>query len=106
MNESEFNHAVDAQLVAIEHAIETSGADIDFDTVGGILTLEFANGSKIIINRQTPTRQIWVATRGGGYHFDYTGEGWVDERSGQGLMALLSRAASEQAEEAVELGSD
>lgn len=103
MNESEFNHAVDAQLIAIEEAIEASGADIDFDTVSGILTLEFANGSKIIINRQTPARQIWVATRSGGYHFDLKGESWVDDRSGEDLMERLSRAASEQAGEPVVL---
>ena len=32
-------------------------------STGGVLTLSFADNSKIIINRQTPLRQVWVATR-------------------------------------------
>jgi len=39
MNESEFNQQIDDLLMEIEDAIEESGADIDYETVAGILTL-------------------------------------------------------------------
>jgi len=71
MDESVFHERVDDLLLAIEDAVEDSGADIDYETAGGILTLRFADGSQIIVNRQTPVRQVWVATRSGGFHFDY-----------------------------------
>ncbi len=71
MNESQFNQLAEETMIAIEEAVENSGADIDFDNAGDILTLEFANGSQIIINKQTPLSQIWVAAKSGGYHFDY-----------------------------------
>ena len=56
MDESEFNQRVDDILEQIEDAIEATGADIDYETAGGILTLSFEDDSKIIINRQTPVR--------------------------------------------------
>ena len=39
----------DATLIAIEDAVETLDLDIDLETSGGILTLTFPNGSKVII---------------------------------------------------------
>ena len=49
MNESEFDRLADEAIAAIEEAIDDSGADIDYDTAGGILTLEFGDGSQIIV---------------------------------------------------------
>jgi CyaY protein len=106
IDESRFNQLAEATMSAIEEAIETSGADIDYDTISDILTLEFTNGSQIIINKQGPTRQLWVAAKSGGYHFDYdvARERWVlDSDPSQELFACLSRYCSEQAGEPVEL---
>jgi len=105
MDESEFNQRVDDILVQIEDAIEDSGADIDYETAGGVLTLSFEDDSKIIINRQTPVRQIWVATRQGGFHFVYNDDmdQWQLERDEQNLFAALSQFCSDQAGESIEL---
>jgi CyaY protein len=105
MDESEFNQRVDDILVQIEDAIEACEADIDYETAGDILTLEFEDGSKIIINRQTPVRQIWVATRQGGFHFDYDPETdrWRLQDGDLELFEALSRYCSEQAGEPVRL---
>lgn len=103
MNESEFDERAEATLLAIEHALEQQAPDIDFESEAGILTLEFANRSKIIINRQLATREIWVAARSGGYHCRAEGEGWRCQTTGETLPALLSRVCSEQAGEAVQL---
>ena len=105
MDESEFNQTIDDLLTSIEDIIDESGADIDFETAGGILTLSFEDGSKIIINRQTPLRQIWVATRSGGFHFDFDApsEQWREDKTGAELMAELSRHCSTSLGEAVVL---
>ncbi len=100
MDESEFNQKVDELLAAIEdtidEVIEDKDLEIDFETAGGILTLQFEDDSKIIINRQTPLRQIWVATRSGGFHFDFEPEKdqWREEKTGAELFAELSRYCS------------
>ena len=92
MTESEFNQRVDDILEQIENAIDESGADIDYETAGGILTLTFENDTRIIINRQTPVSQIWVATKLGGFHFDYhaDSDSWVKDDDGTELFAALS----------------
>lgn len=106
MNESDFNQLAEDTMVAIEEAIDECGVDIDYDTAGGILTLEFANGSQIIVNKQTPLTQIWVAAQSGGFHFDYDADGecWRLQGGGDELFNCLGRYCSEQAGEQVELG--
>lgn len=94
--ESVFHARVDAVLESIERAVEAGDADIDTEVNSGILTLEFDNGSKIIVNRQTPNRELWVAAKSGGFHFRFDGAAWRDTRSGEPLPALLSRVISEQ----------
>ena len=105
MYESEFNDLAEDAMLAIEEAIDESGADIDYDSAGGILTLEFENGSQIIINKQTPLSQIWVAAKSGGFHFDYdaANERWCLEGSDRELMDCLSEYCSQQAGEPVSL---
>lgn len=105
MDESEFNQRVDDILVQIEDAIEEAGANIDYETAGGILTLSFEDDSKIIINRQTPVRQIWVAARQGGFHFVYNDDAdqWQLEGGEQELFTALSQYCSEQAGEPIEI---
>ena len=107
MNESEFNDVVDDLLVEIEDVIEEAGeemgVDIDYETTSGILTLEFTNGSQIIINRHAPLSQIWVASKSGGFHFDFDSDKkqWIC--SGVELYAALSEYCSEQAGQAIKL---
>jgi len=104
MDDREFNGLADAALTRIEAAVEASGAAVDFELqAGGVLELEFADGSKIIVNRHGVAREIWVAARSGGFHFRWEGLAWCDTRDGEELMAKLSRLVSQQAGEDVKL---
>lgn len=103
MNTGEFNQRVDDTLSAIEDALDNCDADLDWDFAGGILTIECENGSQVIINRQEPTQQIWLAARSGGYHFDYHRDEDCWKQNELELMALLSQALSEQSGETVEI---
>ena len=102
MDEREFMAAADAELARIEAALEAASmsgvADFDFETKpGGVIEIEFGNGSKIIVNRHGVAREIWVAARSGGYHFRPDGGRWLGTRDGEELLAALSRTVSEQA---------
>jgi len=104
MTQSEFDSLADAMLERIARAVEESGADCDCEPKGsGVLELEFADGSRIVVNRHTAARQIWVAARSGGYHFQWDGSDWVDTREGGELLAALSKLVSEQSNRAVVL---
>ena len=102
MEEREFITAADDELARIETALETASesgvADFDFETKpGGVIEVEFENGSKIILNRHVAAREIWLAAKSGGYHFRPEGGRWLGTRDGEELMQALSRTLSEQA---------
>ena len=103
MNPGEFNEKIDDMLSTIEDALDDCETDLDWDLVGGVLTIECENGSQVIINRQEPTLQIWVAARSGGYHFDYHQDGDCWKQDELELFTLLNQALSEQSGENVTL---
>jgi len=104
MEDKEFNALAEQTLSRIEEALERSGADLDFELqAGGILEIEFANGSKIIVNRHAIAKEIWVAARSGGFHFHWQNQQWIDTRDGSELFAKLTILASEQAGQAISL---
>lgn len=104
MDDKEFNTLAEATLARIDAALEASGADIDCQlAAGGVLEIEFDDGSKIIINRHGVAREIWVAARSGGFHFRWDGTAWRDTRDAVELMEKLSTVASQQAGETIEL---
>jgi len=97
MEEREFETRAAQALAAIEQALEAAELDADFELKdGGILEIEFADGAKIIVNRHSAAREIWVAARSGGFHFRWDGEAWRDTRDGAELFAALSRLVSQQ----------
>ncbi len=100
MTESEFHRAVDAVLARIEEAAGEADA-LDADLEGGILTVECPDASRIIVNRQTPNREIWVAAKSGGFHFAWREGAWRDTRSGEDLYACIARLVAAQGGESV-----
>lgn len=104
MNEAEFNALAEAELRKIERALDACAAGTDYEVQpGGVLELEFEDGSKIIINRHSAAREIWVAAKSGGFHFRYESGRWVGTRDGVELFEALSRMASAQSGAPVEL---
>ena len=103
MTESEFLERAEACLDAIEAALEDSAIDCDLERHGAVLNVELADGSKIVVNSQTPMRQLWVAARSGGFHYAWDGGAWRDTRDGSELFAALSRIVSAQGGHAVVL---
>jgi CyaY protein len=104
MDDSEFNALAEQVLARIDAGLEASDADLDFELApGGVLEIEFADRSKIIVNRHGVAKEIWVAARAGGFHFRWDGAAWRDTRDNAELMEKLSALASQQAGEAVVL---
>jgi CyaY protein len=104
MDEREFETRAAQALAAVEQALEAAELDADFELKeGGILEIEFEDGSKIIINRHGAAREIWVAARAGGFHFRWQGAAWHDTRDGSELFAALSKLVSQQSGRGVRL---
>jgi len=97
MNDTDFEKLADQALARVEAALEESGLEADIQLKdGGVLEIEFEDGTKLIVNRHRPAREIWVAARSGGFHFRWDWAAWRDSRSGDELFAALSRLASLQ----------
>ena len=101
MTKDNNNEAFSRTLEQLEELLDESDADIDYDTVSDILTIEFENNSKIIINYQSANGQLWLAARSGGFPYDFNDEkkSWHNDRSGEDFFDDLSRLATQQAGE-------
>lgn len=109
LTEHEFNRVANETIERIEQALDVSGVDeVDYETVADILTLEFPSGTKIIINKQGAAKQLWVAARAGGFHYDYDAEKkhWRNDQGGGELFAELSALITQQAGLPVRLSAD
>ena len=93
----------EATLAAVERAVDAADIDIEASRAGNVLTLELGNSSKVIINSQAPMQQMWIAGKGGAFHYARNGDRWLDTRDGSELFAALSRLISAQSGEAVVL---
>jgi CyaY protein len=102
MTETEYVRQADALFHRLDQTLEA--ADIDYELApGGILEMEFDDNSKIIVNRQAPMQEIWVAAKSGGFHYCWQDGVWRDTRSGDELFAALERMVSQQAGRSVSL---
>ena len=65
---------------------------IDIENSAGILTLTFENQHQLILSRQEPLKQLWLADRTGGFHFDYDSSqtAWYCAGTEQTLGQMLS----------------
>ncbi|CAB3763317.1 iron donor protein CyaY [Paraburkholderia solisilvae] len=103
MSDTDYLARAEAVLTAVERALDYSDADIEFERSGNVLTLEFENGTKIIVNLQPPMHEIWIAAKSGGYHFRFVDDAWRDTRNGTEFFAALSDYATQQAGEPVRI---
>ncbi len=98
MTEQDFLAECDRILRVIEDALDNAEIDIDTERSGNVLTLEFEDGSKIIVNGNTPLRELWIAAKSGGFHFRKSATQWIDTRNADEFFTSLSRLVSLQAQ--------
>ncbi|CRM32869.1 iron donor protein CyaY [Pseudomonas fluorescens] len=98
LTEARFHDLVDATQQALEDIFDDSGLDVDLENSAGVLTVKFENGTQLIFSRQEPLRQLWLAARSGGFHFDYNEEdnNWQCDTSDELLSEMLARLVLEQ----------
>ena len=108
MSDKTFLDLAELTLNTIEAALDRLNdedvVDVECKRSGNVLEIEFIdNGSKIIVNSQAFTKELWVAAKAGGYHYRHNGTAWIDTRDGSELFAALSSLASAQGGAAITL---
>lgn len=98
MTESQFNELIDQTFDALELALDEVDSDLDYECAGGVLTVDFENGTTMVFSRQPPTRQLWLAARSGGFHFawDEDAGDWCNTRSGEAFRPFVVEQMREQ----------
>jgi CyaY protein len=72
--------------------------EADYNTGDGALTIEFPDGGRFVLSRQSATSQVWLAAGAHGWHFSYdpAADRWVDDKDGRDLYAQLAESISEK----------
>jgi CyaY protein len=102
--EHEFETLADHELRDLTRALdELDGVEVDLQL--GVLTLEFPDGVKYVVNSHRAARQIWMAAERSAWHFDYqrASSSWVAGKSGEELRAALSGVLARKLGQPVDL---
>jgi CyaY protein len=97
MDEKQFERLAFDELERIEEALGAVDG-VEVDLADGILTIEFDEGPKVVVNSHSAARQIWVAANLAAAHFSpdpETGR-WFDSKTGEDLWARLRSILTER----------
>ena len=95
MTEAEFERVADDTMRALEHALGDVDS-IEMDLQMGVLTIEFGDGAKFIVNSHRAAKQIWMAADRTAWHFDPQNQGreWRANKDGSELWSTLEATLS------------
>jgi CyaY protein len=103
MDPKEFVVRSEACLARVARWLEDFDPDeVDYNTGDGALTIEFSDGGRFVLSRQSANSQVWLAAGAHGWHFTYdaAADRWVDD--GHDLYARLAESLSEKLGQPVE----
>ena len=92
-----FLRRADECLERVARFCEGFDADeLDFALTDGVVTLEFRDKTRFVLNRQTAADQMWFAAgaRAWHYSFDEARQAWLDDRDGHDLLARVAEVVS------------
>lgn len=96
VSEREFEQNADRTLSALRSALDELALDCEVELSMGILSIEFPDGVKYVINSHRAAKQIWMAAEREAWHFDPKASGWLAARSGDELVSTIARVLSKK----------
>jgi len=83
MDEATFDKLASDELKKIDTAL--GGVDgIEVDSTGDVITIEFEDGCRYVVNSHRAARQIWLAAELSAAHYSRADDGrWIDTRGGE-----------------------
>lgn len=95
MAANDYYELIDTTFEWVESALEAFPEDIDIRSAEGVINATFENGVVFVFSRQPPTEQLWLATPGGGFHYEWRDNVWTDTKTGERFQAVLVRELAE-----------
>jgi CyaY protein len=99
LSEEEYDALAFPELGALVRALDTlEHPDIEAELASDILTIEFSDGTRYVVNSHRAARQIWMAADRHAWHFDWVAEkgAWIAAKSGDELWATVSRSIAKR----------
>ena len=99
MDPREFASRSDACLARVAKWLEDFDPDeVVYSTGDGAVMMEFPDGGRFVLSRQSATSQVWLAAGAHGWHFSYdaSSDRWTDDKDGRDLYVRLAEALSER----------
>jgi iron-sulfur cluster assembly protein CyaY len=92
LDSAEYEALALPELKAVLEALDGLEEDgIDAELSSDILTIEFSDGQRYVLNSHSAARQIWLAAERSAWHFDWDPEArhWIAQKSSEELWATL-----------------
>jgi CyaY protein len=105
MEPKEYLRRADDCLERVARWLERFDPDeLDYSSSDGVLTLEFPDRSRFVLNRQAGASQMWFAAGARAWHYDWDAarNAWRDDRDGHELSARIAEVVSQKLGRAVE----
>jgi CyaY protein len=94
LTESEYDAVATPELQRLIASLDGLTNDsVEAELASDILTVEFADGARYVLNSHRAARQIWLSAERSAWHFDFQGatQTWVAAKTGDELWATLTR---------------
>ncbi len=98
LSEQQYLERASSELQRLMTALDELEDELEAELANDILTIEFEDGSKFVVNSHRAARQIWMAAGRSAWHFDYAvdaGE-WRASKQDEELWASLSAQLSQK----------
>jgi len=99
LSEEEYEQRAFPELRALLDAFDEAAVDgLEAELANDILTLEFDDDTRYVVNSHRAARQIWMAAERSAWHFDWQPDNnaWIAAKTGDELWATLARVVSQK----------
>lgn len=106
MTEAEYEAVAQPELAALVRALDgLDTTEFEAELASDILTVEFDDGARYVVNSHRAARQIWMAAELNAWHFDWVAaqSRWVASKSGDELWSALEGVLSRRLKRPVRL---
>jgi len=93
-------------ITSLDALAERADDALEAELASDILTIEFGDGTRYVLNSHRAARQIWLSAERSAWHFDYvpSAKTWQASKTGDELWTTLTRLLSAKLGSAVTLG--
>ena len=97
LTESDYDALAAPELQRLIASLDALTDDsVEAELASDILTIEFSDGTRYVLNSHRAARQIWLSAERSAWHFDYvpSSKSWVAAKTGDEMWTTLTQLLS------------